>query len=199
MPNESSVMQVVAHHVETGATTMYKVDAASAVARYPDEWSLKPWSQEDRSAARERRKAAHDKEVADAKAANLPLPAPLPEYVEPTDAEKAAMSEDEKARAEALALVKAADEKEAKEKVEADKLAAARALLNTAPPQPDPHVRRPLAGAAKALVEAKERRLAKEREEAAKAAIYAEDERRKAANLPALTDEEKAAMANKTG
>lgn len=177
MANESSVMQVVAHHVEHGAVTMYKVDAAAAVALHPDEWSTKPWSLEDRKAARERRKAEHDKAVADAKAKDLPPPAPLPEYVEPTLAELAEMSADQKARIEAMALVKAADEKEAKEREAADKLAAARALLNSPPPKPDPTVRRPLAGAAKALVEAKERRLAKEHEEAeAKAAELAKQQ-----------------------
>lgn len=155
----AEAMRKKAYHVADGEKEMYTVDANNAVALHPDEWSFKPWSVADRNAANERRKQEHAKRVAEAKEFKLEIPPPLPpDPPEPTAAEKAEMSADEKARAEALAFVKAAEEKAAKEKVEADKLAAAKALLESPPPQPDPNARRPLFGAAKALVEAKAKR-----------------------------------------
>lgn len=137
---------MTAYHVDTGAVVFpYAIDAHSAVSRFPDEWSLVPWSASEQSAARQRRIDAHQKAVEDAKALGVPPPpAPvLPPVIEPTPAEKTEIDADTKARVEAAALLKAADEKEAKEKAEVDKVAAARALLASPPPQPDPLARRP--------------------------------------------------------
>ena len=33
----------IAYHIETGATEMYDIDARSAVANFPKEWSFDPW------------------------------------------------------------------------------------------------------------------------------------------------------------
>lgn len=36
-------MQKTAYHIEQGAVIMYAIDADSAVARFPEEWSHEPW------------------------------------------------------------------------------------------------------------------------------------------------------------
>lgn len=44
MPIRSQVKTV--HHVKDGAVSMYLVDANSAVARFPKEWSHTPWGKD---------------------------------------------------------------------------------------------------------------------------------------------------------
>jgi hypothetical protein len=50
-PSNLQAMQVTAYHVEKGPVTMYRVDAQTAVARFPDEWSLEPWPDSEKSEA----------------------------------------------------------------------------------------------------------------------------------------------------
>lgn len=40
----------IAYHVDDGPKEMYNVDANSAVARFPDEWSHTPWSKDGKQA-----------------------------------------------------------------------------------------------------------------------------------------------------
>lgn len=168
-------MAAVAHHVETGPFEFpYAIDAHSAVARFPDEWSFAPWSEADASAARA---ARHERLTAQAAQDGLPAPAPPVPPPEPTPEEKAAIDEDTKARADAAAIVKAAEEAERKRVEEAEKVGAAKALLASPPPRPDPNARRPLAGAAKANYE---RKVAKDEAERLRGAALNKP------NLPAV-------------
>jgi len=132
-----------AYHVERGATEMYVVDAESAVALHPQEWSWEPFSDSARDNYRAKMQADYKKAVEDAKAAGLPPPPPPPEPVVPTQAERRELDEDARSRAQAAELVRAADEKERKQREEDEKVAAARALLKSPPPQLDPDARRP--------------------------------------------------------
>jgi hypothetical protein len=113
-------MSAVAHHIINGAFTFpYAVDAHSAVARFPAEWSMEPWSPEANAKARE---AAGEK-------------------LEPLSAEEQeAIAEHARAVAEANERLTAVRRRKAAEKAEADQVAADEALVNSAPPQV---VRRP--------------------------------------------------------
>jgi len=116
-----SNMSAVAHHIIDGAVDFpYAIDAHSAVARFPGEWSHEPWSQADMNAARSE--------------------AGQPE-VELTPEEQAAIDEHAKAVAEANERLKAFREKQAEEKKIADQVAADEVLVKSAPPVPE---RRPL-------------------------------------------------------
>jgi hypothetical protein len=112
----SANLSAVAHHIIAGAFTFpYSVDAHSAVARHPGEWSFEPWS--------------HDA-VAKAREANG-------EVLEPLSAEEqAALDEHAKAVADANARLNAFREKRAAAKAEEDQAAADEALVHSAPPQP---------------------------------------------------------------
>lgn len=44
--------QVACYHIDGEIAEMYPVDAQSAVARFPKEWSLKPWAERHIDAAR---------------------------------------------------------------------------------------------------------------------------------------------------
>jgi colicin import membrane protein len=135
-----------AYHVETGAKEMYAVDANKAVAEHPDEWAWLPFSASERDNYRAARIERHKKETEEAAAAGLPPPPPLvlAPVVEPTDAKKSEMDADTKARAEAAEVVRVAEEKERKEQEEVQKVSAAKALLQSPPPEPDPNERRPV-------------------------------------------------------
>lgn len=134
-----SPMQKRAYHVEQGAVEMYTVDANSAVATHPDEWSWEPWSESERDAYRTRRTEEHKKAVDEAKAAGKPIPPPpvFAEKVEPSKRQRIELDDDAKARAEAADLVRAHEEQEKKRIEEEEKLAQAKALLKSAPPQPE--------------------------------------------------------------
>lgn len=116
----SANMSGVAHHVIDGAFTFpYAIDAKSAVARFPNEWSETPWSAADTAAARREQGA--------------------PE-VEMTAEERAAIDEHAQAVDAANKRLKSRREKLAAEKAEADQVAADEALVASAPPAP---VKRP--------------------------------------------------------
>lgn len=139
-----SNMSAVAYHVIDGRVDFpYAIDAHSAVSRFPDEWSLTPWSAIDAAKARESLTERHARETEEAKAAGLTPPAPLPEPVVPTAEEQAAIDEHAAAVAEANERLKARREKLAAEKAEADQAAADEALIASPPPAPDPTRRRP--------------------------------------------------------
>lgn len=40
------------YHVEAGETEMYEIDAREALAKFPDEWSEKPWTAKEKTAAK---------------------------------------------------------------------------------------------------------------------------------------------------
>jgi hypothetical protein len=111
----------VAYHVVGGAVTFpYAIDAQQAISTHPGEWSASPWSADDAAEARKK----------------LGLAEP-----EISDEERAAIDEHNKAVAEAQARLDAVREKLAKEKAEADQIAADEALVAAPPPQVE--VRRP--------------------------------------------------------
>ena|SRR6201996_4748233 len=117
----SAGMSAVAHHIIDGPFTFpYKVDAHSAVSRFPNEWSHEPWSYDARAKAAE---AAGDE-------------------VEPISAEEqAALEEHAAAVAAANERLKTFHEKKAAAKAEADQAAADEALIKS--PGPQPVVKRP--------------------------------------------------------
>jgi hypothetical protein len=113
-------MSAVAYHIIDGAFTFpYAVDAHSAVARHPGEWSHEPWSVE-----------ATERAFQEAGTELEPLSAE----------EQAALDEHAKAVAEANARLKAFREEKAAEKAKAAQAAADEALVKSPGPQP---VRRP--------------------------------------------------------
>lgn len=126
MANEASAMKT-AYHVETGPHSMYEIDANGAVAHHPAEWAFEPWSVDEANAYRQRR---HDAEVAKAKAAGRPEPAPPADLVL-TDDQAADLDADGQARAEAAEIVAEADAMERDRREWEQKVAAARALLAT--------------------------------------------------------------------
>ena len=139
-------MSAVAYHITDGPVTFsYATDAQSAIARFPDEWSDKPWTQADEQAARKRMAERHAKEVEDAKARGIAPPPPLPPEPPPlTPEEQAAIDEHAKLVAEAgERLKKFYAEQEEKKKI-AEQVAADEALVASPPPRPDPNApRRP--------------------------------------------------------
>lgn len=120
---------VVAYHIVDGAVMFnYAVDARNAVSTHPIEWSMTPWSQEDAETARGKLRA-DGREVAD--------PEPLSEE------DQAALDEHNAAVAAAAERLDAYRRKKAEEKAEADQAAQDEAIIASAPPRPDPTVRRP--------------------------------------------------------
>lgn len=138
-------MQKRAYHIDGGAKMMYETDANAAVQRHPDEWAWEPFSTSERDAYRKRVVEQHKEAVKAATVAGQQPPPPpvLTPDVEPSEAKQAEIKDDEKARAEAAKLVQEADEKERKQREIDDKLAAARALLKSPPPEVDLNERRP--------------------------------------------------------
>lgn len=110
----SANMSAVAHHIIDGAFTFpYAVDARSAAARFPNEWSLEPWSMEAQSRALEESGAE----------------------LEPLSAEElAAIEEHAKQVAEANERLKKVRERLAAEKTEAAQVAADEALVKSPAP-----------------------------------------------------------------
>lgn len=112
----SANMSAVAHHIIDGPVTFpYAIDAHSAVARFPAEWSHEPWSLEDEARARE--------------AAGEPV-------VEVSPEEQDAIDEHNKAVAEAGERLKAFRAKKAEEKAEADQATADEAMVKSPAPRP---------------------------------------------------------------
>lgn len=141
-----SNMAAVAYHVIDGRTDFpYAIDAHSAVSRFPGEWSFAPWSAADAAVARETLTERYARETEEAKAKGLPPPAPLPEPVQPTPEEQAAIDDHAKAVAEANERLKAFRADQAEKQKIADQVAADEALVASAPPTPDPTIRRPTA------------------------------------------------------
>jgi hypothetical protein len=122
-----------AYHIGSGPQPFpFDVDADSAVRRYPAEWSFEPWPVEETNAYR---RAQYEAAVKEAERTGTPPP-PEPVDIELTPEDKATIDADEAARAEARELVAEADAEEAEQRDRAAKIAAARALLAQAPPQP---------------------------------------------------------------
>lgn len=125
--------QKMAYHIDTGATLMYATDANSAVARFPYEWSLAPWSAEDAEAARQ---ALKDKQEAEAIMANG-QPAPTPE-------EQAAIDQYNTEVTAARERLDAYRKEQADKNAKAAQVEADQALIDQGPPVPDPTARRPV-------------------------------------------------------
>lgn len=120
---------VVAYHIVDGAVPFnYAVDARSAASTHPLEWSMTPWSSDAADTARARLKADG-------------RPVAEPEPLSPED--QAALDEHNRAVAEAAERLAAYRAKKAAEKAEADQVAADEAIIASAPPRPDPTIRRP--------------------------------------------------------
>jgi hypothetical protein len=120
---------VVAYHIADGAVTFnYAVDARHAVSAHPNEWSMTPWSNEDAEAAR-------------AKLRDQGRPVPEPEPLSPED--QAALDEHNAAVAAAAERLAAYRQKKAEEQAAADQAAQDEAIIASAPPKPDPTIRRP--------------------------------------------------------
>lgn len=114
-----------AHHIVDGAVVFpYAIDAHSAVARHPHEWSMAPWTAERAAKAR----------------AAMPSLPPAPELA-PED--QAAVDEHTQAQREAADRIARYEQYKADEKAAFDQLEADRALVAQPPPVPDPNVRRP--------------------------------------------------------
>lgn len=112
-----------AFHVIDGATVFpYAIDAQHAISSHPLEWRDSPWPAADTAAAREK--------------SGFPAEELTPE-------EQAAIDEHNRAVAEASERLAAFREKQAEEKKMADQVAADEALIASAPPRPDPNIRRP--------------------------------------------------------
>lgn len=123
-----------AYHIGDGAKEMYAVDADMAVRAHPTEWSFAPWDIDESNAYRRKR---YEAEVAAAQREGRPVPAEPPEILV-TDAQRAELDADAKARAEAYEIVKEDDEKKRAAKEYDDRVAQARALLATPRPQVEP-------------------------------------------------------------
>lgn len=116
-------MSAVAHHIVDGAVTFpYAIDAHHAASQHPAEWKLTPWTAEETAAAR-KESGAPD--------------------VEMTDEERAALEEHTKAVAEANERLAAFKAKKEAERQEALQVAQDEAIVASAPPRPDPNVKRP--------------------------------------------------------
>lgn len=122
-------MSAVAYHIVDGPVTFqYRVDAQNAISTHPLEWSDSPWTAQDAQAARSRLESEGKT---------------LPPAVELSPEDQAAVDEHNKAVAEAAERLAAYHKRKAEEKAEADLVAADEALVASAPPRPDPTVRRP--------------------------------------------------------
>lgn len=159
---DENAMLTVAHHVTDGPKQMYLVDARQAAANHPDEWSLTPW---DPQSAAEARKRLHERRVAEAQAAGQPEPAP-PVEPELTDEDRAEFEEWKKNRDAAAERLAALEKEEAEKAARDAQIATDKAIVESAPPQPDPTRRRPLQGAAKANAERSAQKAAAEKAEA---------------------------------
>lgn len=112
-----------AYHIIDGPVMFpYQVDARHAISNHPLEWRDSPWSASDTAAARA--KAGFSE-------------------IELTPEEQAAIDEHNRAVAEASERLAAFREKQAEEKKLADQVAADEAIVASAPPRPDPTIRRP--------------------------------------------------------
>lgn len=141
--------QIKAYHIDDGETDMYTVDANSAVALHPDEWSRTPWTPADADAARQRRNARHQAAVADAKARGLPEPQPPIPGRPPlvlTPEEQAALDKFRADQAEAKKRLDVLAKEEAERAERAEQIAADKALLAASPPMPDPNAPRRMFG-----------------------------------------------------
>src|SRR6185436_19980291 len=113
-----------AYHIRDGRVDFpYAIDANSAVASHPDEWSFAPWPPDE--AAKRREKFGYEDPPA------------------PTPAEMKELSSDAKEREAAAKRLKEYDDRQAKLKADEDQAARDRALLASPPPSPDPNIRRP--------------------------------------------------------
>jgi hypothetical protein len=161
-------LPLTAYHVIHGATVFnYAVDARQAVGAHPNEWSLTPWSADDAAAARDR---------LEQQGVNLPDP------VELSPEDQAAIDEHAKAVAEANERLAAFRAKKEAERIEAEQVKQDEAIVASAPPAPDPTARRPFGrkgeptAAEKAMMEKKaakdadDARIAKEKADVDKGA-----------------------------
>jgi hypothetical protein len=130
---DGSMMQT-AYHVVDGPSQMYAVDAQTAVTRHPEEWRRTPWSIEETNEFRRRK---YDADVTAAQQAGL-QPPPPPVDVQLTPDQQTEVDEDQKARDDAKALVEKFDKEERDRQDYLDKVAAARTLLTSPRPQPEP-------------------------------------------------------------
>ena len=123
-----------AYHIVTGAFVFpYAIDAQHAIGAHPLEWSETPWTADAAAAARQQ---LNERATA---SGEPPIPDPEPLSAE----DQAALDEHNKAVAAAAERLAAYRERKAKEKEEADQIAADEALVATPPPTPDPTIRRP--------------------------------------------------------
>lgn len=135
-----------AFHLFDGATVFpYAVDAHSAISRHPFEWKDSPWTQEQADAARKELVAQREREISAAKARGIVPPPPL-DFGEPAELapeEQEAIDAHAKAVAEAQERLDQFRADQAEKKKIADQVAADEALVASAPPRPDPTIRRP--------------------------------------------------------
>lgn len=170
----------VVHHIDDGAKEVYAVDAHSAVARHPLEWSFTPW---DPEAAAANRAKLHEMRVAVAREEGRPEPEP-PVEPELTDEERELLAAHRARVAEAKELLAVAEAEEAEKRDREAKIADAKAVLASSGPQIAP--RKPLAGAAKAAAErAAAKRAEAEAEAEAQAQAKAQAKAEKSAEKPA--------------
>lgn len=128
----NNLVQKTAYHIDNGPQLMYAVDADSAVARHPEEWSHTPWSVDDTNAWREQRWS----EQAEAnKSVGLPEP-PKPNAIELSPQVREELDADAQARQEAYELVEEYEAKRREEREYEERVAAARSLLATPAPVP---------------------------------------------------------------
>lgn len=143
-----------AYHIAQGRVDFpYAIDANSAVASHPGEWSFAPWPQEE--AAKQRAAFGYED--------------PPP----PSKDEMKQLSADAKEREAAARRLQAYEEQQARLKADEDQAARDRALLASPPPQPDPNVRRPVSESrrAAAVAETQTRRAEADRAAAEKRAV----------------------------
>jgi len=184
---------VTAYHIVTGAQVFpYEIDAVHAIGNHPLEWSATPWTREDAEKSRQRLNERNEAE------GMAPIPAPAP--LSPED--QAALDEHNKAVAEAAARLKAYHERKAKEKAEAEQVAADEALVASIPPQPEPN-RRPLSPAqirkAAAQLSPEEEAARAEADKKAEQKAADDERARKAAADKAHADQLAASNAKITG
>jgi hypothetical protein len=119
----------IAHHVFDGAVVFpYAIDAHMAVANHPLEWSETPWSSEDTARSR---KLLGERGV------------PLPEEVEMSEEDRAALDQYNADVAAAKERLEVSRKERAERLAEEAQIAADEALVNSPPPRPDPTIRRP--------------------------------------------------------
>lgn len=123
-----------AYHIVDGATVFpYAVDAQQAISAHPLEWSADPWKQSDATAARQKINEINSEQ------GRAPIPEPAP--LSPED--QAALDAHNKSVAEAAARLDEYYKKRDEDRKIAEQVAADEAIVASAPPQPDPTIRRP--------------------------------------------------------